>query len=140
MRPGPIPERSEDRIRRNKDGGEITKGQAMDVTWIQPANPDWHEIARNLYVSAEKSGISRYWQNSDWALFYSLCDDLSFIKNQGARRSAEMLKGVYSALQSLGLAEGDRRRMRIELEAPAPKTKLASVTAIGDAAAALEVD
>jgi len=40
----------------------------------------------------------------------------------------------------LMVAEGDRRRLRVELQAPEPKRKLASVTAIDEAAAALEAD
>ena len=152
MRPGPIPQRSEDRIRRNKDGGEITKGQAFDVTWDLPADPEWHPIAIRLYEACSSSGQSAYYQNSDWALLYSICEDLSHYK-QGSKmvdrntgelvnkaRSGQMLQSIYSALERLMVAEGDRRRLRVELEAPEPKRKLASVTAIEDAAALLGVD
>jgi len=152
MQPGPIPMRSEDRIRRNKDGGEITKGQAYEVTWNLPADPDWHPIAKYIYDACATSGQSAYYQNSDWALLYSICEDISHYK-QGSKmvdretgemvnksRSGQMLQSIYSALERLMVAEGDRRRLRVELQAPEPKRKLASVTAIDEAAAALEAD
>jgi len=93
----------------------VTRAEAQEVTWDLPPDPNWHPIAIRLYESIRTSGQGKLWQDSDWALFYAVCDDMSYIKNQGVRRSAELTKAVYTALGSLGLTEADRRRARIEL-------------------------
>lgn len=133
--PGPVPNRSEDlarpRERKGKDQVPVTQGVMRDVKWPRP-DPEWHKIARDLYLACKASGQADFYQQSDVALLYSLCDDLSFVKNQGARRSAEMLKGIYAALTTLLVAEGDRRRVRIELQAPEEESEPAAVLAIAD--------
>lgn len=134
--PGPIPERESNLARpRARKGAEqsgppVTKGTALPTTIPDP-DPEWHNIATMLWEGATTSGQSLYYQNSDWAMLYSICDDISYIKNQGGRRSAQMLATVYSAMTSLLLTEGDRRRLRVELEAPE-----APVTTEGEAAVA----
>lgn len=133
--PGPIPNRESDLARpRERKGGEVvvvTRGESRTVTWPRP-DPEWHKIARDLYLACKKSGQADFYQQSDIALLFSLCDDLSYIKNQGYKRSAEMLKGVYAALGTLLVSEGDRRRVRIELHEPEPDTEPAAVIAIAD--------
>jgi hypothetical protein len=150
--PGPVPKRTDERRRRNKpEGGEVTRGEMMPVTWQLAAGDDWHPIAVQLYEAAATSGQSRFYQDSDWAMLYSLCEDLSHYK-QGSKgvdrdtgelynkpRSGQMLQAIMSALQNLMLTEGDRRRLRLELLEPEKPTELASVTAINDARAALGV-
>lgn len=131
---GPIPAREKslarDRSRNGRDDQPVTRGAARPVTWPR-ADPEWHKIAKDLYNACKRSGQSDYYQQSDVALLFSLCDDLSYIKNQGNKRSAEMLKGVYAALGTLLVSEGDRRRVRIELDAPDDgSAEDASVTAI----------
>ncbi len=137
--PGPTPKRSEERRRRNApDGVQVTKGEMMPVTWDLAPHEDWHPIAVWLYESVRTSGQSRYYQDSDWAMLYSICDDLSYYKNSG-KRSGQMLQSIYSAMQNLMITEGDRRRVRIELTEPERQAELASVTAINDAKATLGV-
>ncbi|MGW3738268.1 phage terminase small subunit [Streptomyces sp. NPDC005148] len=74
---------------------------------------------------------SNFYQNSDWALAYVPCDDLSHYK-KSAKRSAQMAQTLYSALGNLLVAERDRRRVRIELQEPEEETTPASVLAIAD--------
>lgn len=93
-------------------------------------DPQWHPIAIQLYLSLAESGQADFYQSSDWAFAHSVCDDLSYIKLQGQRRSAQMLQTVYSALERLLVSEGDRRRVRLELQQPEPDEKPASVVAI----------
>lgn len=131
---GPIPNRSEDLARpRERNGvarnqGEITQG-AMKEVQVPNAPRDWHPIARRLWESAKTSGQSDFYQNSDWAMLYSICDDLSEYKKAG-KRSSMMATVIYSALSSLLITEGDRRRARVELMAPTPDTKPAELYAI----------
>lgn len=133
--PGPMPSRdaslARPRSRKGKDQVLVTKG-VMRPASIPEADPSWHKIATMFFTSLTTSGQADYYQDSDWALAYSLCEDLSVYKSGGARRSGQMLQTIYSAFERLLVAEGDRRRVRIELHEPEPFQISASVTAIAD--------
>lgn len=76
-----------------------------------------------------------YFQDSDWAYLFSLCDDLSSLKktrDDGGRVNGQILATIYSAFSSLGFTEGDRRRMRIELENPHVEEVDVAAEAIND--------
>ena len=146
--PGPVPNRESDlarpRQRKGKDQVAVTKGESRAVT-IPRADPEWHPIALMLWNSLKKSGQADFYQQSDWAFAYSLCEDLSMYKKplvnrdgeEYHKRSGQMLQTIYSAMERLLVTEGDRRRVRIELHEPEPGEDLASVTAIDGARAAL---
>jgi hypothetical protein len=108
----------------------VTRGVARPAK-IPNADREWHPIARRLWDSLKTSGQQDYYQSSDWALAYSLCEDLSYYKKSG-KRSGQMLQTIYSAFERLLVAEGDRRRVRIELHEPEDETQEASVLAIAD--------
>ncbi|OKI45103.1 phage terminase small subunit [Micromonospora sp. CB01531] len=132
--PGPVPNREDDlarpRSRKGKDQVAVTKGEARPVR-VPNADPEWHPIARKLWDGLKSSGQADFYQNSDWAFAYSLCEDLSVYKQSG-KRSGQMLQTIYSAFERLLVAEGDRRRVRIELHEPEQEVELASVHAIQD--------
>lgn len=131
---GPVPKRSDqlsrERDAKRRDGGgvEITKGTLRPVT-IPDADPDWHPAALMIWDAMAKSGQADYYQQSDWAYAWSLCDDLSYYKGRG-NRSGQMLASLLSGLDRLLLTESERRRARIELQSPTPEAAPASVTAI----------
>ena len=52
------------------------------VPAIPEPDPDWHPIALAMFTSLRESGQSDFYQSSDWALAYSLCDDLSRFKRE----------------------------------------------------------
>jgi hypothetical protein len=139
--PGPVPNRSEDLARpRERRGGQVapvTKGVARGVR-IPHADSEWHPIARKLWDSLKTSGQSDFYQNSDWAFAYSVCDDLSYYKKAG-QRSAVMLASINSAMERLLVTEGDRRRARIELDSPEEGPTPASVTVLDDYKKGLEI-
>jgi hypothetical protein len=133
---GPVPSRKAELARpRSRKGREhadpVTTGE-----WREPVIPDpdpsWHPIARTLWDALSTSGQSDYYQSSDWAFAYSICEDLSYYK-RSKKRSGQMLASLYSAMSSLLITEGDRRRVRIELERPAEdEAESASVVAIAE--------
>ncbi|MGW1040030.1 phage terminase small subunit [Streptomyces sp. NPDC002547] len=139
---GPVPERESNlarpRSRKGSDEQETKKGEMRPVR-IPRADPDWHPIAKQLYDSLKKSGQADFYQQSDWAYAYSLCDDLSHYK-KSKQRSSMMLGALMSAMSNLLVTEGDRRRVRVELQEPEPETTPASVLAIADYKKELEVD
>lgn len=111
---GPVPKRDSDRKRRNASETETTSVELEGDVVIPDADPEWHPIAQDLWESLEKSGQARFYEPSDWAIAYSLCDDLSYYKLARVR-SGQMLASIMSALSSLLLTEGDRRRVQVEL-------------------------
>lgn len=131
---GPVPHREDDlarpRSRRGSQAPAVTRGLARDARAPGP-DPSWHPIASQLWEAVIASGQADFYQQSDYAVLYSLCDDLSHFK-RSAKRSAQMAQTIYSALGSLLVTEGDRRRARIELDLPADADDDASVTAIAD--------
>jgi hypothetical protein len=127
---GPIPKRDAERTRRNKpenEGGvSLAKGIAYPVN-VPPADPTWAPRAKTWYDSLATSGMAEFMQNSDFEYARILCDALTHYYD---RPSAMMLASILSGMTSLGTTEGDRRRMRIELEAPKPEIQSVGVTAL----------
>ena len=125
---GPIPKRDAERTRRNKpenEGGvSLAKGIAHPVT-VPPADEAWAPRAREWYESLSSSGMASFMQNSDFQYARILCDALT---DYYKRPSAMMLASILSGMTSLGTTEGDRRRMRIELEAPKAPIQSIGVT------------
>lgn len=149
--PGPVPNRSENlarpRSRKGSDAGpEVKKGELRPVE-IPEADPEWHAIAKMMWQSLIDSGQADFYQQSDWAFAYSLCEDLSIYKEPRVyketgevyhKRSPEMLKALMSGMSNLLMTEADRRRVRIELSEPEPEEAPAAVLAIADYQAALD--
>jgi hypothetical protein len=118
---GPVPNRSEDLSRdRDSDRGDrapISRGQSRPAIIPDP-DPEWHRVASMLWTAALASGQSDFYQSSDYAYLYHVCDELSAYKGAEGRRahSAMMFAALNQAMTVLLLTEGDRRRVRIELQ------------------------
>lgn len=123
---GPIPNRSGD-MSRERDahtGGraEIRKGELKPREFYAP-DPNWHPTCQRIWNSLPDSGMFEFTQNTDFALLWSLLEDLSNAKIRADKNdkpiSAMLITAVYNQLNNFGFSEGDRRKMRIELEEPA---------------------
>lgn len=136
---GPVPKRSDQRRRRNPnaDGLEVTHlPAALHVP--KPAAPKhWHPIAKRLLKGLKDSGQSALYEPSDWAVAYLLCEAISRelnpqpivvtgpdgkvqVKKLTMPVKGTSLNAYLKALSALMATEGDRRRLRIELERPKP--------------------
>lgn len=75
---GPIPKRSEARIRRNAGGKPTSTGDLHRHT-DAPFDPDpeWHTIAQSFWEALENSGQSAFYADSDWVSAYLLCEVLT---------------------------------------------------------------
>lgn len=143
--PGPIPKREEERRRRNKDVVETTKVNldellAQEVE-VPLANEDWEPLTKSYWESFQRSGQSIWYEPSDWMTAYALMEVLDrWLKPQqirigeirpGQNEGGEVtylfedkivampggvLSSILKGLASLMATEGDRRRLRIELE------------------------
>jgi hypothetical protein len=99
--PGPVPNRSDMRRRRNVE--------------IPEPLENWHSIAKQWFVALTKSGERVFFENSDWAQAMYVAEAMSRSLS-GARMSGQLFSAVISASAELLTTEGARRRMRVELE------------------------
>jgi len=125
-----MPKRSEERTRRNKPENEggipLSKGERVPYK-VPPVDSNWHPRAKQWYRSLSRSGMRDYYELSDYEMARILCDAMT---EYYKRPTAMMLATILQGMTSLGVTEGERRRMRIELEDPKELETPASVTAI----------
>lgn len=123
----------------------ITVGSIkVDVEAPYEPDERWHPIATTLYEAVQHSGQAEFYAESDWTKLYLLCDQLSAnLQPQfvGFAKQAEVvmvngkeeivfnqkpiagtvpmngatLNAIQAVMTSLGISEGDRRRMNMEL-------------------------
>lgn len=116
--------------------------QNFDGDLVEPRepNPDWHPAAMAIWEAALQSGQRIFWEPSDWAMLGLTCSQISQLYRddfiiekvkqpmEGGEGGGEVLvygskpmtgqefSAILKAFSVLGMSEGDRRRMRIELE------------------------
>jgi hypothetical protein len=135
---GPIGKRSEERMghRSKEEKGSITKAPSEPPAELPDLpEPDalWHPIATDWYLSLRDSGQAAFYQPSDWAMARYAAELMSRGLSGDRPPNGQYVAALNSVMASLLTTEGDRRRVRIELERkPAVKAVPASVTAIAD--------
>jgi len=114
---GPVPKRPEQRRRRNKESvPEVAViPRALDMAAAPLAGEDWHATAKLVYESLLKSGQAVFYEPSDYAIAFTVCEILSR-QLDGEKLNANAIAVVMSVLGSLLATEGDRRRARLILE------------------------
>ena len=112
---GPVPKRDAERRRRNKPEttGETVK--IVGAVRVPAADKTWHPIARRWYLSLKRSGQAQFYEPSDWMTAKYTADLMSRLLNDD-RPSAEMVKALNPLMASLLTTEGERRRVRMEIE------------------------
>ncbi len=113
---GPVPKRSDQRRRPNKPDMEISRRAGASTVPIPEASPDWHPIAARWYAALGESGQAVFFQPSDWAHAQFIAEAMSRLCFS-ERMSGQMFAAIDSASTKLMVTEGDRRRLRVELEA-----------------------
>ena len=140
--PGPVPKKDAERRRRNKtpESGRSLSSIPAEVVNVDELlagdveipvpDEDWHPIARQVYEAQVRSGQVIWMEPSDWAMLYLLCESISRDLNPqvvGITEDGDVVKDVIplkgaslssylKAFEALLMAEGGRRRLRIELE------------------------
>ncbi|MDQ0791973.1 hypothetical protein [Streptomyces sp. B1I3] len=130
---GPIPKRSEERRRRNKDDGpemiQAPSGGPQDLPDLPEPDALWHPIASDWYLSLRDSGQSAFYEPSDWAMARYAAHVMSQVLLSERGPNGQLVAALNSVMSSLLTTEGDRRRARMELERKKPAgPKLASVS------------
>lgn len=115
-----LPNRSDDLTpageRKRKERGTTTaRGKSIPATIPDP-DPEWCKTARMVWNSMLTSGGAAYFESSDYAVLYLTVDQIDHLYQQGGRRSPEYLRVIMQTLASLLATEGDRRKLRIELQ------------------------
>ena len=140
--PGPVPKKDAERRRRNKTPeteGSLSAIPANVVNVdellvgeveIPVADENWHPIATQIYEAQQKSGQVLWMEPSDWAMLYLMCESISRDLNPqvvGITEEGDVVKdsiplkgaslsSYLKGFEALLVAEGGRRRLRIELE------------------------
>lgn len=118
--PGPVPKRSDQRRRSNKDPMGVSKLPVSNpLVECPPVDESWHRLAKDWYLSLIESGQSFYYAASDWAHAVLVADLLSrelSAADEGGKPRAMMLQTIFSEMGNLMTTEGARRRLRLELE------------------------
>lgn len=140
---GPIPDRESNlarpRERKGSDEQSTKRGQLQPIAIDWQPDPEWSEFTQNAWKSASASGMADFYQDTDYAELYFICQELDRYGQPRVntktgelyyRQSPEMVKALLTGLSNLGFTEGDRRRIKVELDAPEPEAKSASVTAL----------
>lgn len=116
---GQIPKRSEQRRRRNKpdEDAQVDKPAKTGSSEKPPAHTSWHPIAQRWYDSLERSGESVYFEPSDWAAAEVTAESLSRdLYREGKPIPGMNLAAYQRTMTVLLMTEGDRRRLRMELQ------------------------
>ncbi len=113
---GPVPKRSSERRRRNKDSVvETVELKGLGPVPVPESDPAWHPRAREWYESLADSGQSKYFEPSDWQAARVLADALTKCLRM-KRFSAVLFASVWAGMADLLTTEASRRRVRMEIE------------------------
>lgn len=111
---GPIPKRSDQRRRRNKDEIDTDSAPGAQGVEVPVAHEDWSEAATRWYEALGESGQSYWYEPSDWAQAWILAEMLDRVLTS-TKPNAMMFNSWLQGAAELLTTEGARRRMRIEL-------------------------
>ncbi|QFG10376.1 hypothetical protein KIV65_gp02 [Mycobacterium phage Anthony] len=113
---GPVGKRSDEKVRRNKEDVPVDKVTAIGTVIAPDLDfTDPHPITVSFYEALKISAQSRYYEPSDWetarfALHFA--DQLL----KSPKPNGQILATVNQIFGVLMTTEGERRRMRLEIE------------------------
>ena len=116
--PGPLPKRSDQRIRRNKPAAPVSKVSAIGAVPKPSADlgfDDPHSLTVEMWDSLHGSAQSRFFEASDWAHAKTVLHFLD-MQLKSSRPGAQMLQALFKELGDLLVTEGSRRRLRLEID------------------------
>lgn len=122
---GPIGKRDEERVRRNTPENPTDTVQMIGTVAI-PEMGDLshdgrtHPLIIDMYESIKQSAAVKYYEPTDWQFarltLYTLNQELIAAEDHGKPVGAMKLTAINQMLSALLLTEGDRRRVRLEIE------------------------
>lgn len=124
---GPVPKRSEERVRRNVEDAPVEKLHVQgEVEPPELGLADPHPMIVDFYESLKESAQSRFYEPSDWQFARVT---MHFLDQQvkSSRPSGQTLATLSSMLTELLVSEGARRRVRLEVERNQAEAKVLDV-------------
>ena len=115
---GPIGKRSDQKMgHRTKAELAGTEKFSMEGTVEVPDLDlgEVHPLVRDLYNSLKESGQSHFYEPSDWQVARIVCQQLNRYLC-GGKQNSQMFGELMSAFGSLMMTEGDRRRLKLEID------------------------
>ncbi|QGJ90156.1 terminase small subunit [Mycobacterium phage SheaKeira] len=121
---GPIGKRDEELVRRNVKEpvetvtvlGTVTIPELGDISF----NGETHPLITDMYESIKASAAVKYYEPTDWQFarlaLFTLNQELIYARDNGKPVGAMKLTAINQMLSALLLTEGDRRRVRLEIE------------------------
>lgn len=131
--PGPVPKRSEERIRRNKpdiDLDSVRMSGLVEVPELGMEEENFHPWVIDFYESLKQSGQSKFYEPSDWQIARLVCVWLNTQLKRAGHPSAMMIAQINTMLTNLLVTEGDRRRVRMEVERQEVEGQLIDVASL----------
>lgn len=127
---GPVPKRSDQRVRRNKDVVGIDTVQAVGevkVPRLGLDNP--HSMVVDFWDSLTGSAQSQYYEPSDWQYArWTLYWMDSTLKS--GKPSAILIQTINQAFGELMVSEGSRRRLRMEVERASAQAEVVDIAEV----------
>ncbi|GAA2609543.1 hypothetical protein GCM10010411_49770 [Actinomadura fulvescens] len=115
---GPVPKRSDQRRRRNENPEGIPTTEVPRIGATVDAPPlgfVTHDLAMDFYASLARSEQAHYFEPSDWQAARILTMELGRMLNAG-KPSGQLYTALWSAMGDLLATEGQRRRLRFEID------------------------
>ncbi|QBJ00195.1 terminase small subunit [Mycobacterium phage Pharaoh] len=122
---GPVGKRDEERVRRNvptDPTATVTVHGAVSIPELGDISfeGETHPLVTDMYESIKASAAVKYYEPTDWQfarlMLFTLNQELIFARQLGKPIGAMKLTAINQMLSSLLLTEGDRRRVRLEIE------------------------
>lgn len=116
---GPIPKRDDERIRRNKPDQptlKIIPGENLKVEAPLFILDNPNPLVIDYYLAMQKSPQAQYFQQTDWIHAQAVLTLLNEQLN-ARQKNGQIIAVIMSELGKLMTTEGERRRLRIEIEA-----------------------
>lgn len=138
---GPAPKRSSKRLGHvaKAERAAVEKAPTASTVTIPPADSSWYPPTIRWYESLARSGQSAFYTASDWDTAWMLADAMSrefkpqpLVVGSGKDATVQMvslppkaasLAAWAKIMSGLLVTEGDRRRVRLELERPVEEAK-----------------
>lgn len=128
---GPVPKRSTQKHghRTKAELGQVERLEVVGLVEPPAARDGWHPVARDWFEALKASAQSRWYEPSDWATAMVIAESMSrefsprpkvtptgIVVEVTEPPTGAAMSAWLRAMSSLLVTEGDRRRMRIELE------------------------
>mgnify|MGYP006971734668 FL=1 len=113
--PGPVPKRSDQRVRRNKVVTPIDRVPARGRVVKPVLGFEAHPLVERLWDSLQESAQTRFYEPSDWAWASVVLHDLDRYLRR-PQPSGQMFTALESAMSRLLVTEGARRQLRVEVD------------------------